>query len=253
MWCVCNYKQDGTSKHMFIQTDRYKTSFERREQFEECFSGGRSPHRYDYVQVAPDVDVSSEWGVTIKVTKNETTNLYFAENRRDEDVLVSLEADTANTVVLAQLPLRKRVPAFGSELLLPVHRYGVKEGASFVYKWRAEPYEYAQLESSKQLSSNGVTVAAVHSSFKSTFTVYNDRNKDQDSVFMYVDVVLAPGVSADNVKVSHRVPTQVVVKPGQRKTFLTVQPVDNKKPWGFTWNYRWQSGSSPLEIFGIDS
>jgi len=156
--------------------------------------------------------------------------------------------------VSEKLPFKKELEPFQATTLLTVSKKALQPYASVNLEWQANPLNYTQSTSMKQVSSNGVTIVANNWEDQTYLTAYNDRKHDGGApVHVTMDLQAQPGTDISNLDVGKLVfPYSFTVPPGEHVVIGVIQPKDITKPWLFGWNYKWQSGSSPRDVFGVD-
>ena len=263
---MCQRQYDGsdastaTAVDLFHWRDAGKTPAEKRAmqaEYVNCFTGGRQAHRAGPLMLDPHQTRSLDWGVELDVEKNWTSNFIHLTNTRDEPVVVEIDGNSSNVVVEPALPAKFRLAPRSTKRVVTVTRFPGAETASFVFGWRAEPAKYLQSPQTVQVSSKGVTVIARHYARKTVITAFNSRD-DPEPVKLAVDFKAMLGTSRKNIVVRRgdgkwvRDSAMVRIDPGKSEVVLVIRPKRITEPWYFGWNYKWEAGDSPLEVFGLD-
>jgi len=207
-------------------------------------------HRQVPLRVPYGDDVSMDWGVKVFTKKDAQSTTLVVSNTRNEKIWLQLEVFGEDVVMNRKVPLEMVVNQQDVLEVIRVAKAPNSTHPSMRWQWRAEPYRFYQRPQYKQIQSNGVTLAVEHRRNASLFTVFNDRSDHDTAVYLWLDVQPLPGVRRENLWLSRKRPMRVAVMPHRKKTFLVVRPVDITKPWLFAFNYKWQSGASPVDIFG---
>jgi len=247
--CAIRYNDDTPLKQFLVVTNQLQDYVQKRNYF-ECFSGGRTNHRTDLVYPPYGADLSIDWGVRLSARKDETSTTLQVMNGRDEDIWLKLVVNGSDVLMNHKSPIERVVEAKDSQDLVIVSKKLNGTDPVMMWAWRAEPVVYRQRESEKQVSSNGVTVSVEHRATESIFTVFNDRSDHDTPVYVWLDIIPQAGTARENLWLSRKRPMRVAVRSHHKVRVLTVRPVDIKRPWYFTFNYKWQSGGSPDDIFG---
>jgi len=84
------HKVGPVDKMTASTTAQWQDEYNRLQQFLECFSGGRGPHRTAMIETSYASDMSQDWGVTMRTERSNTATTLMATNARDEDVFINV-------------------------------------------------------------------------------------------------------------------------------------------------------------------
>lgn len=152
-------------------------------------------------------------------------------------------------------PVVLDIPPRAAKIALKLKRFKQNVPWAPDFAWKAEPAVYVQEPNVQTLYSNGVFLVLHNRRTETAFYVYNNRNDIDAPIFLSLDVLPAEGTSKGNLAFKtpdgrNVAPLSARIPPGKKRLILTASAVDVKKPWAFTFDYRWQSGVSPRELFG---
>jgi hypothetical protein len=253
MVCYQKYRGELVPSQALINANTWRASPQAKREYLQCFTSGRGNHRSGPVRAPEESLESRDWGVTVRVHQNATSNVYEAVNARREPVRFELNGQGNNVFMDTTLPYRSVLLPRSARDVLAVTRVPGAPVAGFRFEWRAEPARFWQPQAFKQISSNGVTVVVESTPTATYFSAYNDRQREEDTVSLTLDLRPLGETRASNLELSRGLPVSISLKPGQkRRRFLRVRPVRIGEPWLFIWNYKWVSGASPRQLFGVD-
>jgi hypothetical protein len=249
--CTVSYPNSPyRAQQHWLDTTKLRHSYVARRDYFSCLSGGRSVHRQLPLRVPYGADVSMDFGVKVFTKKDATSTSLILSNTRNEKIWLQLEVFGEDVMMSRKVPVEMVINQLDVLEVIRISRAPNATHPSMWWQWRAEPYRFYQRARSTQVQSNGVTLTVEHKRNASIFTIFNDRSDHDTAVYVWFDIQPLPGVKRENLWLSRRRPMRVTVMPHRKKTFLVVQPVDVTKPWLYTFNYKWQSGASPVDIFG---
>jgi len=251
--CTASYPNERGQpfQQYLIETQKIKDNYQRRKAYFNCFSGGASNHRQEMLVVPFGADRSMDWGVIIKTKKNATSTTLRLINTRNEKIWVKIDVYGKDVNMSPASPIERIAgPREVSDLITVTMKPNATE-PSMNWYWRAEPVVFYQRPSEKTISSNGVTLLVEQKRNHTVFSVFNDRKDHDTPVYLWLDVNPLPGVRRSNIALSRRRPMRIRVNPRRKKVFLRVWPRDITRPWLYYFNYKWQVGASPKDIFAV--
>jgi len=228
-----------------------------------CLSGGRAARRQN-ITVPVGGMVSADWGNTILVKINGTFVDTGAKQRkkkrvtivganlRDEAVNVTLTMNDPAVTTIPMMPASTTLAPGQTKNLAVVSKNNASEfwpGITFSYT--AQPLQYEQSEVNAQLYSNRVFLIIEHRRRISSFYVYNERIEIDAPVAMNINVMPTGTTQRSNLKMSRPNPVRVKIPPHTKQLVLTIEPADILLPWSYAFDYTWQAGTVPLELFGL--
>jgi hypothetical protein len=262
--CVTTYRDDPRIPiQSLLNMHTEQSSRDSEKAFERCLASGGGHSSLTNASNSADLitDVGSRdvaTGVELKFVRGTNHTNVTASNPAKVDTMVSLyipDVTHPNTPMEWTFKLKS-----GESRVL--HSFHVASVKHLALTWKVVASSYAQRVASKTIASNMVTLALEQHPFKTSISVFNDRDRTGNPVHLTLRIRPNNGTDASNLSVGKpgvaglglgHVERRVYVYAQTRRHVMTIRPVDHTKPWSFTFDYDWTTSHSPRTLFGLDA